>query len=363
MSSTVFVLGAGFTKAFLPQAPLLVDSIESYHLPKLLDDVARLPFAVAVLSQAINRTNNTIDIEQLMTRLTDGMPHDLGYEEQAALLLRAIRHRLLERLYDARSTTVDKEVLDKFAHKCVTEGMNCITFNYDDVFDEALFQVYTGRLGLVRGHAPSRWHPNGGYGFFCKPSESLIIDDWRETERGSMHLLKLHGSMNWYPMLGAAKPYAIGSIVHHSPWWWALSEARVGLNDLKPFIDPEPFMVPPILSKSALRNEPILGLLWRYAFEVLRAAHQVVFIGYSMPITDITARFLFKEALFRPESELPVSIRVVDFEVKGDASARDVLKSRYRSVAPEIADTAFFFNGAASWLRDFVELPPQGSGA
>ena len=56
-------------------------------------------------------------------------------------------------------------------------------------------------------------------------------------------------------------------------------------------------MVPPVLSKSSRVEQPVLRLVWSHAFASLATAHEVTFIGYSFPTTDMAARTLFSEAL------------------------------------------------------------------
>ena len=70
-----------------------------------------------------------------------------------------------------------------------------------------------------------------------------------------------------------------------------------GIRVPKEYFDPEPLIVPPVLNKSDLVNQPLLRLLWTFAYNVLASAKRVVFIGYSMPLTDLAARWLFEESL------------------------------------------------------------------
>jgi hypothetical protein len=63
------------------------------------------------------------------------------------------------------------------------------------------------------------------------------------------------------------------------------------------YLDRDAFIVPPVLTKNALSEQPVLGLVWSRAYEVLEEADHVVFIGYSMPLTDVGGGFLFRESL------------------------------------------------------------------
>ena len=105
-------------------------------------------------------------------------------------------------------------------------------------------------------------------------------------------------------------------------------------------------MVPPVLSKSSLVEQPVLRLVWSHAFASLETAHEVTFIGYSFPPTDMAARTLFSEAL----KDLPrEDITVVN--LGRENSEAEVTRRRYRSVLGDIPDEQFRFEGALEWIR------------
>jgi hypothetical protein len=140
---TVFVLGAGFTRGFFAKAPLLVDD----------HDVRSLvgPSSAGILSGAVrkiveaeldSRTDNKVNLERLLTRLAGRMPYDRRHEADAdlPLLLTRIEDQFSKRLDNATHVvSPSAPVLDRFARHCVREKTTCITFNYDDVLDRALW--------------------------------------------------------------------------------------------------------------------------------------------------------------------------------------------------------------------------------
>ena len=70
----VFVTGAGFTRALVQNAPLLIDDFGN---DALADRVRGLPHASRLLEWERNRhRKGHIDIERLMTRLESLMPYD-----------------------------------------------------------------------------------------------------------------------------------------------------------------------------------------------------------------------------------------------------------------------------------------------
>lgn len=142
-----------------------------------------------------------------------------------------------------------------------------------------------------------------------------------------------------------SQTYALDAIMHYQAWDgltnWANPRPEVARH-----FEPEPVIVPPVLSKSAVVAQPILRLVWTLAFDVLSGAEGVTFVGYSFPPTDTAARVLFAEAL----RDLPAAnIAVVGLE-RTDQSQQE-LKARYRDVLGSVPDESFFFDGALPWAR------------
>ncbi len=328
----VVVTGAGFSRALVPGAPLLVDN---FNNDALENKVRGLPNASRLLEwERSLHPSGYIDIERLMTRLDALMPYD--YAENAGnaaneygYLLSELKRTFVDRLHEARNGDIHREDLKRFANFCETHRCCCITFNYDDFLDEALAQTKS-------------WNPYWGYGFFCQSSLDTMAS-FDELERNSaLRLLKLHGSINWRPKLGYANPVAIDTITHHHEW----SNNSLRYPQVAGNLEPEPVMVPPVLSKSSLVEQPVLRLVWSHALASLEIAHEVTFIGYSFPATDVAARTLFTEAL----KDLPAEdINVVN--LSRDKSEAETTRERYRSVLGDIPDEQFHFNGALEWIR------------
>ena len=328
----VLVTGAGFTRAFVPGAPLLVDDFNNDDLEA---KVRGLPNASRLLDwERSLDERGRIDIERLMTRLDALMPYDYAEStgnaaNEYGFLLSELKRAFLERLHEARNGNVHREELKRFANYCEANRCCCITFNYDDFLDEAL-----ARTGS--------WNPYWGYGFFCQSSLDTIAS-LDEVEKNSvLQLLKLHGSINWRPKLGYANPVAIDSITHHHDW----PGVSLRYPQVAGHLEPEPVMVPPVLSKSSLVEQPVLRLVWSQAFDSLATAHEVTFIGYSFPATDMAARTLFSEAL----KDLPrEDINVVN--LSRDELEAEATRERYRAVLGGIPDEQFHFDGTLQWIR------------
>ncbi|TKS62885.1 MAG: hypothetical protein EWM73_02021 [Nitrospira sp.] len=341
-SHPVFVLGAGFTKAFMPDAPLLNDD---YNIDALLEKYKGMDRAQEILShEKVRAANGLINIERLMTRFESPMPYDREDAElQYKPLLTDVHDLFRERLRRAKMKGVAyPEYFAEFARYCVNNSATCITFNYDDVLDEALLLVQTPSPGIPI----PQWHPSSGYGFFLRPSDSCIGETpWVYYFKSSTLLLKLHGSINWRIKLGYTRPYSIDSIVHHEEW--------TGDNEVRPRIETllqkSPFIVPPLLTKTSLNTEQILKSIWGQAYIKLRESDLVVFVGYSLPITDLAAQFLFVESLKGKDGE----VRVVN--LPRGAKEQLELKVAYQKIFPRITDDQFFIEDARDWLRKFMK--------
>ena len=332
----VFVTGAGFTRAFVPGAPLLVDDFDN---DGLVERVRGLPKASQLLESERNQhRQGFIDIERLMTRLYELMPYDYNDNavDEFGFLLAELKRAFLERLSRARESEVAKNDIAAFASHCAANNATCITFNYDDFLDEALWTT-------------GDWNPHWGYGFFCRSSLGAV-SIYEKAPGGSTHqLLKLHGSINWWPRLGYSQPFVLDAITHHHSWK-GVDRHVYPQSLVARHLEAEPVIVPPVLSKSGLVAQPVLRLVWALAFESLATADNVAFVGYSFPPTDLAARTLFSEAL----RDLPRD-RIGVVGLAEDQAGRDSLKSRYRSILGDIPDHRFLFDGAVEWTRSLAD--------
>lgn len=153
-------------------------------------------------------------------------------------------------------------------------GDAVVSLNYDCVMDDAL-----------REHAGFRFDPErGGYGLDVAEGAS----HWRrkgkgKRARGSIELLKLHGSLNWrgpgVPLRLRAEPY-------------------------KPVANG--VIAPPLTNKPV--TEPPLNEIWRKARTIVGRMRRLIIVGYSMPSADGLVRTLLATDL----SEFLEDIILVD---------------------------------------------------
>jgi hypothetical protein len=125
VSRTVFVLGAGFTRAFAPAAPLMVDDFDGDRLER---DFERFHHAAHIIGLERERNpDRKINIENLMTRLEGRMPYDFreqGATAEIVLLLSNVRSTFLRKIRLAGERDRQTDPLIAFARYCVDNGID-----------------------------------------------------------------------------------------------------------------------------------------------------------------------------------------------------------------------------------------------
>lgn len=134
------------------------------------------------------------------------------------------------------------------------------------------------------------------------------------------HLLKLHGSINWY--------YSGTNAFPSEQLYYSINLNEVAENTENS--DLSPFIIPPILDKNQFYFHSALRHLWFKAGEYLKNAKTIYFIGYSLPETDIASKLLFQE-----------NIRNAKVIVVNKTDEKQTLIDRYSQLFPKCS---FDFN-------------------
>lgn len=171
-----FIIGAGFTKAVFPNAPLNRDLLDALA-GKFTDSAA------AVLRD----TYKTDDIEIALTRLDSDIAVSQGERGSLADDGHKLRRRIETELGDYFSSFLASEELlaqspwlSQFVDRVFTSGDVVISLNYDCVLEGALD---------CRG----KWSPKEGYGYPFV--HGLACDD--EFSKSPVTVLKIHGSASF----------------------------------------------------------------------------------------------------------------------------------------------------------------------
>lgn len=318
-NNTVFVLGAGFTKAFYEDAPLLIDfynidikKFNSFSIYNIIENE---------LEKEKSMHDNKIDIERLLTRLY-GLPYDDELEESELYLIFSEIEKIYKNRIIESKRNIDRkkeDLLQKFATYCIDKEYDCITFNHDDFFDDKLYR-----------HG---WLPDLGYGFFLQPTLRNI--------KTRMVLLKLHGSVNWRIKKGYKEVHCRPDDIIHYERWLADTE----FEKIDDQLEKDSLIMPPILDKSGVLYHPTIRGIWQQAAQKLNNSDNVIFIGYSLPKTDILANFLFSDNI------LHNNITVVDYKKEDESEGKDKLKRSYKEVFPKIKENQFYWEGAINWFK------------
>lgn len=178
-----FIIGAGFTKAVFPDAPLNRDLLDVLN-KKSADSAAAI----------LRDKYKTADIEIALTRLDS----DIAVSQNEERLLDGLRRRIETELSDYFSSFLASEELlaqslwlAQFVDRVFTSGDVAISLNYDCVLEGAL-------------DCCGKWSPKGGYGFpFDHP---LVRED--KFAKSPVTVLKIHGSSNFVIAPYADKPDA-----------------------------------------------------------------------------------------------------------------------------------------------------------
>jgi hypothetical protein len=267
----VVVLGAGFSHAISRHLPLANELGKRAHERVALSDPA--------LFRGSTRFSYDYPFEVWLSLLAEEQP----FLREDANLLNAsrfvkLKRAIAETLSDAQVQAGDER--PQWFHDLLTvlhyRRSTIITLNYDTLIEREISVLFGGisrpeidATDLLRDQPPFARHPDSR---------------WRPVE--TMHLLKLHGSLDWW-------------WVPNDPSGTTLVRQLVSSDEQRrrDVPDGEPFIVPPLASKSGYYRNPLTRQLWQDAFEALAHAPRVALVGYSLPQTDIVMAGMLEPAL------------------------------------------------------------------
>jgi hypothetical protein len=290
MVNRVFIIGAGFSRAISEYMPLmggLQTGVQS--------DLNSRGVEIGNDLEAID------NVEHWLTLLADPAPW-LGASEQmrnAALfndVSRAIYNVLTAMEIRAAVEPAPPWLLQLVAY-WLRVNATVISFNYDGLVELAYLDVTRGQgvrwpWDLFAIPVTPAWLREGGTG---------------RQRRGAFRLLKLHGSLDWWysgPDAEQSDPiYWLGWTGHFgegmAPLW-----ADWGAEQLVE--DKLPMLVPPAATKTPFYKNRLLAAQWVQAAAALRAADELVLMGYSAPGTDLTVTSLIATQ-FKGKNIVPVN--------------------------------------------------------
>lgn len=311
MTKRVFFLGAGFSKALVPSFPLMHE---------LTDDIARY-FEKGSIGHHYNKeVTNALknNLEHLLTFLSTDLPWKTEVQKNADIALyyeitQQIQKRLI-RLYDVTAEQKNPVVSNFFEHILKNYDSNSfVTLNYDLLVEKLIADaVYKRNSGVVVNVSDMYSYPMMWAGIRSFDGVGMF---GAEEEKNLPKVIKLHGSLNWY--WGAV---TASDVVYY------LSMKDIEKKHYQITSGLKPYIIPPVMDKNAFYDHVMIRHLWKSARELLREADEIYIIGFSMPQSDLSIKFLFQSAL---EHNNP---KVFIVNTQGEKELRDKYTGLYGSI-------------------------------
>lgn len=329
---TVYVVGAGFSKGL------------GYPLTKtLLTDVwNRLPSGSRrQLTKIIEfhhpafkagKKKSFPDIEQLLTEMAvnlqlfdssrpaEGRFTKDQLRESRQILLSTIQSWFHSKYEDAIKTAWLSEIVNKMRR----EKAAIVSFNWDLILDQLLFG----------GDLSSQ-----SYGLSKKLGNGPL-------------LLKPHGSLNWYKGRQLEHVTDLKRIeIFHRKNRDQCVHAFLPPREVKSKSGKQytPLIIPPTYFKNF--KPSIFNRLWQNCTEVLSTPKRLVFLGYSLPESDLHAQFIFRCGF---HNQLHGRIKDSDSRYPKTGAAEVVIVNPDREAAQRIAAVAGP-SIPSSWIRKTIK--------
>lgn len=332
MSQRVFFLGAGFSKAINPRFPTLLELSENvktnflnrYQSGPIRERFNEIPFGL------------DSNVEQFLSYLISDWPWKSSVDRDLDLALyKAYVYEIFIALKDIDSERPSEEILDLL--KFVTDDSlnTIISLNYDDLVEELHRKfwrpTYEGWIAGVTIKIEEKYEKNrqtysSPYVVNEQDGQTVAITasrDWISSATPEIFKQTLLGTrwgqgqqyhtygdgaykkvLNWLQGdLSSApdrRPVEPKVLHLHGSVKWNNDETdstlRIKQPDGSTSIERIPYIVPPVLDKSRHYSSARLRDEWSQAHAAIERANEIVIIGFSFPLTDLSCQFLFKSA-------------------------------------------------------------------
>ena len=266
----IFVLGSGFSKSFCPQMPTLRDLNERipFGIP---DEFPHLRDYCRHFLELCNNQTDYLNIETLSTSILSaqifpGVRESLYHSSLRFELLRFIANEIRhDKGMDAGSAAVLRKFLAG-CENCPGEGVRdtlLLSFNYDTLIEDVIAAdpEMSSRVAV-------------DYGVRIDPADRSAV---RAPKSLTIDLIKLHGSLNWYPVKGASDPLDLKNVCQVEPCDRSFPIYR----------EDTPIYIPMAHAKESFLRGSLFNLLWSKADYYLKNAEEIYFLGYGFPKTDM----------------------------------------------------------------------------
>ncbi|WP_156378796.1 hypothetical protein [Microbacterium sp. Root61] len=287
--TTTYLLGAGFSRAISGSMPLLNELGRRVHEadPVLKERVAR---------------HEIEDFETWMSLVATAEPYRNRAENYESLGLYSRAVRQVGRVLQDEVSIATRGDLPNWLRRLVqiwhATKAPVATFNYDTLTEIAARRgtLYDPSERLVLPWPTVINFAPGG-------NDKSIGEDSRNIAWSSFRLLKLHGSVNWFWVPEDSS----GATLERTPLFEGAVEEERSFDTSRWLPGREPYIVPPVATKSVFYGGPLTSHLWQLASTALADSEELVIMGYSMPVTDLTTLGLLRESL-RSKQTLKVTV-------------------------------------------------------
>jgi hypothetical protein len=345
--ATVYILGAGTSKAVNPDAPLtndllpqalkLLEAEDNAHANNIRCFIKEYHFYGR---EPLERADNLPAIEDIFSQLdyaiADNRPLSAEYTTEK---LRSIRESFVYAICEVlrQSLNESSDLLNRFLSR-VNDGDSIISLNYELMIDNALSRNLEISVD---------------YGIPMRREPSTEHSQTTKNVPDSLPLYKLHGSLNWLYC-----PRCQEITLTHSEMGvqYIFSNGADASRGTCPQCHShfEALIITPTMAKSYVN--PLLNEIWRKAEDKITTADEIVFAGYSLPSADVYLKCMLKRAVFanmqgykrgKPRQELcPIS--VIDFDPDYTSEQRNDVHNRYLQLFGAVN---YYPNGLAAFIQ------------
>lgn len=341
---TVYILGAGFSKSYHPQAtPLMADFLtvaknnHKYLIEREHSDLAQFIYKYfgRVEYHDIEKVMSFLSVAPLDDYIVQPENRPILYDKLVQVI-----QGTLSWIHLQAASGYTRHAYECFADHLIASQSSVVSFNYDLLLDSLLYGT-------------GKWMGFDGYGADIPSAFQALPKPSREKQedyipsrdaRSKMYLIKPHGSINWgtCSVSSGSKStiyqdphgcYHKGFFKHDKVPGPYPMDCSVSSKKLPLSVHFKPFLVPPVMDKSTLLETPTLRVIWNIAREAIANAEKLVFIGYSLPVTDFATEFLLRQAVRTTPTKDVIVVA---------PNPNDQMKARYLEV---FGDAVVFFNG------------------
>src|SRR5664279_2590872 len=320
---TVYVMGAGATRAVAPKVPLTADL-----LPGILESADQAICRFLYDFYRFSSVEELPPLEDVLSQIDFAINENRPLSSQYSVQhMRELRENLIFNIcaiirggkdinFDAAAGTVEGFIRHLPPDDCI------VSMNYDLVTDIAIRRA-------------SDWK-YVDYGYPVRQAVSHHDNADAIDALSATTLYKLHGSLNWlFCPLCRAVDFIDGRANGEH---YIFDSGKHKIEHCSVCNVPyEPVIITPSFLKSY--DNLYISYVWRQAEMKLAEADQIVFIGYSMPDADMILRCMFRRAYF---THLQLSgqrsiIRVIDYDPNYDPAKPNDVYGRYKHLFGEIS--------------------------